>query len=70
MHLGREIINVAHVIHLERMTKEDQLTYIKELWQRDSKKYYEWKEECIKSEDLPELFGTRDNLIHIDESKL
>ena len=65
-----EIINVAHIIHLEKMTKENQLAYIKELWQSDSKKYYEWKEECIKLEELPELFGTKENPIIIDESKL
>ena len=65
-----DIINMAHVVHLEEMTKADQLIYIKELWQEDSKKYYEWKEECMKSGDLPELFGTHDNPIPIDESEL
>lgn len=65
-----EVINVAHVIHLEVMTKEDQLKFIKELWQEDPQKYYEWKGECMKLGDLPELFGTPENPIPIDESKL
>ena len=65
-----EVINTAHVVHLEEMTKEDQLEYIKELWQADSKTYFEWKDWCLKSNELPELFGTIDNPILIDESKL
>ena len=65
-----EIINVAHVVHLERMTEADQLKYIKELWQEDPKKYSEWKDECMKLGELPELFGTKDDPILIDESKL
>ena len=34
------------------------------------KKYFEWKEWCIRLNRLPEFFGTRDNPIPIDESKL
>ncbi len=34
------------------------------------KKYYEWKEWCIDLDVLPDFFGTHDNPIDIDESKL
>lgn len=65
-----EINNNAHVVFLREMSNEDQLRYIQKLWQKDSDTYYEWKEWCMKNNELPELFGTRDNPIHIDESKL
>ena len=32
--------------------------------------YYEWKDWCIKLDKLPDFFGTHDNPIPIDESKL
>lgn len=44
--------------------------YAKKLWEEDSKKYYEWKEWCIEWNQLPSFFGTHDNPIDIDESKL
>ena len=36
----------------------------------DSKRYREWKDLCIELGVLPDFFGTRDNPIPIDESKL
>ena len=43
---------------------------MKKLWEEDPKKYYEWKQWCIKWNQLPNFFGTRDNPIDIDESEL
>ena len=44
---------------------------MKKLWQEDPKKYYEWKEKfCIRLDQLPGFFGTHDDPIPIDESKL
>ena len=37
---------------------------------RGPKSYYKWKEDCIRLNMLPDFFGTRDNPIPIDESKL
>ena len=62
--------NAAEVLHMEELNLDNQKTRITELWQKDSKKYYEWKKYCISRNQLPELFGTRDNPIPIDESKL
>ena len=62
--------NPAKVVHMEKRSFEEQKDYVKKLWQEDRKKYYEWKEFCIHLSQLPDFFGTRDNPIPIDESKL
>ena len=62
--------NPAEVVEMEELTYEEQKAYVKKLWEEDPKKYYEWKEWCIRLNRLPEFFGTRDNPIPIDESKL
>ena len=63
--------NVAKVHHMKKMNNAERKAYIKELWQEDPVKYKEWKEEfCIRLNRLPDFFGTRDNPIPIDESKL
>ena len=62
--------NVAEVVEMKELTYEEQKAYVKKLWQKDPKKYYEWKGLCIQLNQLPEFFGTRDNPIPIDESKL
>ena len=64
------IINNAYVVSLNGKDKLEQLKYIKELWLKNPILYSQWKQWCIDSGFLPELFGTRDNPIHIDESKL
>ena len=53
-----------------KKSPEEQKARIKELWQNDPRKYYEWKEYCIRVGGLPDLFGTPNNPIPIDESKL
>lgn len=55
---------------MEEMSYEDQKVYVKKLWQENPVKYKEWKKYCIDLELLPEFFGTYDNSIPIDESKL
>ena len=57
-------------LYIKTLSDEEQKTYIKKLWLEDPEVYYEWKEYCIELSKLPELFGTKDNPIHIDESKL
>ena len=52
------------------LDEEGKKAHVKKLWREDPKKYYEWKEWCIRLNRLPEFFGTRDNPIPIDESKL
>lgn len=64
------IINNAHVVSLKGKDKQSQLKYIKELWLKNSIVYSQWKQWCRDSNFLPDLFGTHDNPIHIDESKL
>lgn len=63
--------NPAEVLEMLELSYEEQKAHVKKLWQEDPKKYYEWKElYCIPSNLLPNFFGTRDNPIPIDESKL
>jgi len=63
--------NPAEVVEMLELSHEEKKAYAKKLWQEDPVKYKEWKEEyCIKNDMLPDFFGTRDNPIPIDESKL
>ncbi|MCQ2737565.1 MAG: hypothetical protein MJ224_03060 [archaeon] len=62
--------NTAEVRAMKKLSFEDQKVHVKKLWQEDPEKYFEWKERCIKFDLLPDFFGTSDNPIPIDESKL
>ena len=62
--------NAAEVVAMEDLSYEEQKAHVKKLWLEDPKSYYEWKEDCIRYNQLPDFFGTRDNPIPIDESKL
>lgn len=63
--------NVNKLVQIQKLPLEDQKDYIKNLWQENPEKYYEWKNNfCIRLDLLPNLFGTHDNPILIDESKL
>ncbi|WP_299522818.1 hypothetical protein [uncultured Methanobrevibacter sp.] len=62
--------NASEVAYMKTLTDDEQKARIKKLWLEDPEAYYEWKEDCIESGYLPDLFGTSDNPITIDESKL
>lgn len=62
--------NAAKVVRMEERDYESQKEYVKKLWEEDPKKYEEWKNFCIELSLLPDFFGTADNPIPIDESKL
>ena len=63
--------NAAEIAHMRSLSYEEQKAHVKKLWREDPEKYYEWKEECcIRLSMLPDFFGTADNPIPIDESKL
>ena len=62
--------NPAKILRMRERTPEEQKKYAKQLWQENPKKYYEWKEFCIRRNALPDFFGTRDNPIPVDETKL
>ena len=62
--------NTTEVIHMKKLDDAGKRAHIKELWMANPKKYFEWKNWCIKLDRLPDFFGTRDNPIPIDESKL
>ena len=62
--------NTTEVIHMEKLDDAGKKAHVKKLWMDESEKYYEWKNRCIELESLPDFFGTRDNRIPIDESKL
>ncbi len=62
--------NAAEVIHMKELDTEGKKAHTKKLWEEDPVKYEEWKKWCIARNRLPDFFGTRDNPIPIDESKL
>ena len=62
--------NAAEVIHMEELDYEGKKAHVKKLWEEDSESYYRWKKWCIERNRLPDFFGTRDNPIPVDESKL
>lgn len=62
--------NTSEVRKMRRLDYKGKINHIKELWQEDPEKYYEWKAWCIARNRLPDFFGTRDDPIPIDESKL
>ena len=63
--------NPAEVVEMEELSYEEQKDYVKKLWLENPEKYYEWKNDyCIRLNMLPDFFGTRDNPIPIDESRL
>ena len=62
--------NAAEVVHMEELDDEGKKAHVKKLWQEDLEQYVKWKQWCIDRNRLPDFFGTRDNPIPIDESKL
>ena len=62
--------NSGEVVNMNHLDYEGKKAHIKKLWQKDPKKYFEWKEWCMKLGRLPDFFGTIDDPIPIDESKL
>lgn len=62
--------NISEVLKMEELDSEGKKAHAKKLGEDDPKKYSEWKKWCIYLDQLPDFFGTRDNPIPIDESKL
>lgn len=62
--------NVTEILNFEKLDYEGKKARAKKLWKEDPEKYNEWKAFCIRCNQLPDFFGTRDNPIPIDESKL
>ncbi len=49
---------------------QDKLNFIKDLYLESHEKYFRWKKWCMRWERLPDIFGTLDDPIEIDEEKL
>lgn len=76
------IINIMFGVHgngfnyfretsrMKRLDYEGKKKHAKKLWEENPIEYYDWKSECIECDQLPDFFGTHDNPIPIDESKL
>ncbi len=64
----RDRIFVHYINDLDNMN--DKLNFIKDLYLESHEKYFRWKKWCMKREKLPDIFGTIDNPIEIDEEKL
>ena len=56
--------------NIKRLDYNGKKSHVKELWEENPKTYFQWKNWCIELNRLPDFFGTRDNPIPIDESKL
>lgn len=63
-------MNAAHRVHMKELDYDGKKEYVKKLWEEDPIKYFEWKAQCIRANQFPDFFGTRDHPIPIDESKL
>lgn len=61
---------IGEILTLEELDYEDKKDYIKQLFESNPINYYKLKELCIELDQLPDFFGTHDNPIPIDESKL
>ena len=64
----RDLIFIDCINELEN--RGDKLDYVKSLYLKDKEAYFRWKKRCIEDEELPDIFGTLDNPIEIDEEKL
>ena len=62
--------NILHVKHMRKLDNNSQKAYVKKLGVENPKVYSQWKQWCIELDQLPDFFGTDDNPIPIDESKL
>lgn len=62
--------NAAEVRRMRELDSEGKKAHAKKLWEEDPKTYFEWKEWCIRINRLPDFFGTKEDPIPIDESKL
>ena len=62
--------NILHVKYMRKLDNNSQKAYVKKLWEENPKVYSQWKQWCIELDQLPDFFGTDDNPIPIDESKL
>lgn len=67
---GNKYDFIREVLRMKRLDEAGQKEHVKKMWKENPVEYFEWKEFCIENNRLPEFFGTRDNPIHIDESKL
>ena len=65
-----DLDNAAEILNMKELDDDGKKAHVKKLWQEDPEKYFEWKAFCIRRNALPDFFGTRDNPIPIDESKL
>lgn len=63
-------MNAAHRVHMRELDYDGKKEYVKKLWQEDPIKNSEWKARCLRNGSLPDFFGTSENPIPIDESKL
>ena len=61
---------ILQVVIMRDLDYNHQKAHVKKLLKKYPFEYYEWKEWCIRLNKLPDFFGTRDDPIPIDESKL
>ena len=61
---------IRELMIMRRLDYNHKKAHVKKLWEKDPVEYYEWKNWCIRLNKLVDFFGTHDNPIPIDESKL
>lgn len=61
---------VRELAIMDMLDDDRKRAHVKKLWEKYPSEYFEWKDWCIEYDQLPDFFGTRDDPIPIDESKL
>lgn len=61
---------ILQLVIMDSLDDKHKRAHVKKLLKKYPDEYYEWKEWCIRLSKLPDFFGTKDNPIPIDESKL
>lgn len=61
---------IDEILTIEELNDEGKKNHIKKLYEEDPVAYLEFKNFCMELNELPDIFGTHDNPIPIDESKL
>lgn len=65
-----ELNYIQELVIMDSLDYNHRKAHVKKLWKKYPNEYYEWKSWCIRLNKLPDFFGTKDNPIPIDESKL
>ncbi len=58
------------ILRMKRLDEKGKKDHVKKLWKESPFDYFEFKQWCMENNYLSDFFGTVDDPIPIDESKL